>query len=110
MNTSTYKIENIAREILYNKYGISKLDISIYFLTLIEGGKECFDANYNAVIDFLQTELKRKLTQMEITKMGQGLIAFIKSELGTNERLNTMDYLFNLEFLSDNDSDKRTDI
>jgi hypothetical protein len=81
---------------LKTKHGIDKLQILVKFFPIIHDGNT---SAYNKLKSFLVCALKRGIKSEEEINMCQGIINYVNSEPGTNERLSAMQYLFNLEFL-----------
>ena len=81
------------------KHGINKLELMAEFISVIEGKK--VESNYNRFKSWLVEKLQRGLTLGEEERLLKGIVAYIQSEVATNERTKTMNFLFNTEFLED---------
>jgi hypothetical protein len=79
------------------KHGIDKLDILIHFMPLLEGNK--VEKNFNRLKSYIVSQIKRGITKQEEVNLMEGIVKYVQSEPGTNERMKSMIYLFNLEFL-----------
>lgn len=79
------------------KHGFDKLELMCRFIRVIEG--EQHKEEYALFKLWFRSKLKRHLTDQEELNLAEGICKFIKSDEGTNERLESMKYLFNTEFL-----------
>lgn len=79
------------------KHGFNKLELMCRFIRVIEG-EQCKE-EYALFKLWLRSKLKRHLTNQEELNLAEGIYKYIKSDEGTNERLESMKYLFNTEFL-----------
>lgn len=80
-------------------HGISKLDIIIRFISVIEATPGTAGFRLNRFKSFLVEKFKRGITPTENANLAQGILNYIQSDPGTNERMNAMNYLFELKFL-----------
>lgn len=92
----TYDLE------LKTKHGIDKLEIMVNLISVIEAKPSKCKQELNRFKSFLVEKLKRGLTPQEEIAFMEGMVKYIQSDEATNERLNSMNYLFNLEFLTPN--------
>ncbi|MCA6445429.1 MAG: hypothetical protein IM600_18525 [Bacteroidetes bacterium] len=81
------------------KHGFDKLELMCRFIKVIEG-EQCKE-EYALFKLWIRSKLKRHLTAQEELNLAEGIYKYIKSDEGTNERLESMKYLFNTEFLSE---------
>ncbi len=86
---------------LTTKHGIDKLDIMIKIMRIVTSKGRKISTNFDKFKSFLVQQLQRGLTPAEIRDLSKGLLDYINSEEGSNERFKAMEYLFNLEFLTD---------
>jgi hypothetical protein len=84
---------------LNTKYGIDKLELIINFLTIIEG--TILEENIKEFTIWLEIAIKRHLTDIEEKNLYTGIINYLQSDPGTNERTLVMNDLFNLNFLDE---------
>ena len=82
------------------KFGIDQLDVAIMLLPIIESrGNHQASKALNRFKSFLVQKLKRGITSTEEINLMQGLLDYVRSEPGTNERMKAINYLNELEFL-----------
>ncbi len=87
---------------LTTKFGIDRLRLMLFFMPLLEANSsKKADRTLNRLKSFLVQQIKRGITAKENLDLLQGCYEWVKSDAQTNERLKAMDYLFDLEFLSD---------
>ena len=79
------------------KHGIDKLELMVEFISIIQGKKAKKD--YNRFKSWLVEKLQRGLTLGEEERLLEGIVAYIQSEVATNERAKSMRFLFDTEFL-----------
>lgn len=87
-------------------HGIDKLDIMIHFISVIETKNSKVKSEFNRFKSFLVEKLKRGLTPQEEINLAEGIVKYLQSEQETNERIKAMNYLFNLEFLTEPTNEK----
>lgn len=80
-----------------SKYGIDKLDFMVRFIRVLEG--EQTKEEYALFKLWLRSKLKRELTNKEEYNLAKCILDYIRSEESSNERLESMQYLFSLKFL-----------
>lgn len=78
-------------------HGFDKLELMCRFIRVIES-EQCKE-EYALFKLWLCSKLKRHLTNQEELNLAEGIYKYIKSDGGTNERLESINYLFNTEFL-----------
>lgn len=81
------------------KHGINRLDFMIKMLQILEARPSKMKSNFNKLKSFLVQQLKRGITVQEELKLSQGIADYIISDPATNERSQSMEFLFNCEFL-----------
>lgn len=79
------------------KHGLDKLQLMIRFISVIEGKQT--KEEYALFKLWICSQIKRHLTDSENLKLTEGILRHIQSTEGTNERLASMRYLFDAEFL-----------
>ncbi|MBE9490843.1 MAG: hypothetical protein IMY67_11155 [Bacteroidetes bacterium] len=85
---------------LKTKYGIDKLDLMVRLMPVIQPDNTKKLANkYNSFKSWLVEKLQRGLSKNEEAGLLEGIVAYIQSKAATNERLKSMNYLFELKFL-----------
>ncbi len=84
---------------LKTKHGIDKLDVMIRFMKVLNDEKRKKHSSYDRFKSFLVQQLQRGLTAQEEVDMVEGMLKYVRSEPGSNERLDSMKYLFELEFI-----------
>lgn len=83
------------------RQGIDKLQVMVKFMYVVESEVSKLEGNLNRFKSFLCEQLKRGITPEEELSLLSGIDRYIKSNAGENERLEAMDYLFELKFLKD---------
>lgn len=81
------------------KGNLDKLNVTVRILGILETKNPKSD--YNKFKSYLVSQLKRGITPQEEMNLAQGIVNFIQTDGGTNERLKTMEYLIELEFLEE---------
>lgn len=90
-----------------NKFGIDKLELMIEFMGIMTVGDNPLDDISDQKIEalllklktFLEQKIKRDFTSKEYIDLMEGLVNYTASDPGTNERINSLEYLFNLDFI-----------
>ncbi len=85
---------------LKTKHGIDKLAIMVKFMRIIHAKNSKAKTEFFRFQSFLVQQLQRGLTAEESMNFAQGIVNYINTEEGTNERLDSMKYLFELEFIN----------
>lgn len=83
-----------------NKFEINSLDIMIRFMKITESKPSKSEVNFIRFKSWLVEKIKRGITPQEDINLMQGILNYIKSEPGTNERSAAMKYMFELQFLN----------
>jgi len=91
--------ENVDME-LKTKHGIDKLDLMVEMMPIItpETTKKLGN-KYNRFKSWLCQKIKRGIDRQEELDLLEGIVKYVQSESASNERLESMDYLFGLKFL-----------
>lgn len=85
---------------LTTKYGIDKTRLMLRFIPVIHATTEKkIDKGLNKLKSFLVQQIKRGITPQENLALLEGIRNYIISDSGTNERMDAIDYLFNLKFI-----------
>lgn len=82
---------------LETKYGIDRLELMLKFISVLKAEKT--DVQYHKFKEWIESKINRILTIKEDINLMQGILDYVKSEEGSNERFVSMKYLFNLEYL-----------
>ena len=80
------------------KDGIDKLELMVRFIGVLDANNLANE--YDDFKSWLNSNLNRKMTNIEEINLAKGILRYIKSDEGTNERLEAMEYLFNTDFLN----------
>lgn len=80
------------------KDGIDKLELMVRFIGVLDANNLANE--YDDFKSWLNSNLNRKMTNIEEINLAKGILRYIKSDEGTNERLEDMVYLFNTDFLN----------
>ena len=96
MNTDFLLFDDFKTE---TKYGIQTLDVMVRFIKILNA-KKC-QSRLDSFKAWLCSQIKRGITEQENLKLMQGILNYIQSDLGTDERLEAMKYLFELDFLDE---------
>lgn len=83
------------------KQGIDKTMLMLKFMSVIESEGAKIKRNYNRFKSYLCQQLQRGITPQEEKNLLEGIGKYLHSEGGERERLEAMDYLFELKFLKD---------
>lgn len=84
---------------LTTKYGIDKTKLMVRFIPVIEATTEKkIDKGLNKLKSFLVQQIKRGITPQENLALLE-IRNYIISDSGTNERMDAIEYLFNLKFI-----------
>lgn len=86
------------------KHGIDKLELMIRFIRVIEGKQS--KEEFSLFKLWIRSKLKRNLSDQEELNLTTGVYNYIISNAETKARLDSMNYLFNAEFLLDTQNDK----
>ena len=82
------------------KHGIDKLKLMLYFMRVVESkGSKQLRSSFTRLKSFICQQIKRGITPHEELNLNQAILDYIKADGGTNERLASMDYLFDSKFL-----------
>jgi hypothetical protein len=92
-----FELPTIFDEEKESKYGIDKLDFMCKFIRVIEGKQ--VKEEYALLKLWLRYKIKRHLTEREEFNLVGAIHRYVKSDGGTQERLDSMKYLINIEFL-----------
>ena len=98
MFKNLFEIENTP------KHGIETLEVMVRFLSVLEAKASKGKSEINRFKSFLIKKLKRGLTQQEEIHLLEGIVKYLQSDAATDERAEAMIYLFNLNFLTKNNS------
>lgn len=85
-------------KIAENKYGIDPVKIAINFMDVLDGHK--MRQSYDRFKSYLVSQIKRGITDQEEFDLAKGILNYVKSEPGSDERLTAIKYLFELQFLN----------
>lgn len=87
---------------LKTKQGIDKVMLILFFIPVLEAksSKVCGKAIIRLKL-FLVQQLKRGISDKEEVALLEGCKKYIMSDAATNERTESMNYLFELKFLND---------
>jgi len=80
------------------KDGIDKLELMVRFIGVLDANNLANE--YDDFKSWLNSNLNRKMTNIEEINLAKGILRYIKSDEETNERLEAMEYLFNTDFLN----------
>lgn len=83
------------------KHGLDKLSVMCHFIPVIESNGNSIQKELNRLKSFIVSQIKRGTNPQEELNLMQGILDYVKSDPGTNERTTAMDYLFDLKFLND---------
>lgn len=84
------------------KHGVDKTDLMIRFMPVLEArGSRKLRNSFNRLKSFICQQIKRGITPQEDIRLSEGILKYVQSDPGTNERFQAMDYLFELKFLED---------
>lgn len=86
-------------EMIEEKYGIDQLYLTIKLMPVLTAKADNIKKELNKFKSYLVCKLKRGITYKEETNIIQGIYNYVKSDAGTYERMESMNYLFNLKFL-----------
>lgn len=81
------------------RYGIDKLELMVSILNLLDSEENYFDKNLQNLKDLITSKARRAITSEEEINLLEGLKKHLHSEPGSNERTESMQYLFEVEFL-----------
>jgi hypothetical protein len=79
-------------------HGIDGLTFCMKFMEMLDGNGN-LHANYDRIKAFIVSQIKRGMTTQEDHDLAQGIVNYVRSTPETNERLEAMDYLFNIKFI-----------
>lgn len=82
-----------------NKHGLDKLELMCRFLQIVESKKSNVKSDFNRFKSWLVQQLGRGISKREEIALAQGIVNYIRSEAGTNERGKAISYLFEGEWL-----------
>lgn len=80
-----------------NELGFDQLEVMVMLIKLLDASTT--RQTYYAFKFYLEEKLNRKLTAPEELAMGEGCLKMVRSEPETKERTDSINYLFQLEFL-----------
>lgn len=83
------------------KHGLDKLSVICHFIPVIESNADSIEKRLNRLKSFIVSQIKRGTNPQEEMNLMQGILDYVKSDPGTNDRIKAMDYLFDLKFLND---------
>lgn len=81
------------------QYGLDKLAVMLHFMPVLHSDGYSIEKELNKLKSFIVSQIKRGTTPKEELNLMQGILDYVKSEPGSNERTTSMDYLFDLKFL-----------
>jgi hypothetical protein len=84
------------------KFGIDKLELMCKFMKILaieEVDEVKINSSLLDIKTFLAEKIKRELTGEEYLNMLQGIHDYMASDPATNERINSINYLLNLDFV-----------
>lgn len=64
------------------------------------------DKDFDNFVSFASKQIKREINSNERLKLLEGFLNFVKSEEGSNERVNSIEYIVEFNFL-ENENDKK---
>lgn len=101
LSTSVFISKDLIDMDSTTKHGYDKLDIVMHFMPLLNCDKSAnkLKSEYNRFKSYLVFLIKRGVTNDEEIKLNEGIIAYVKSDPGTDDRMKAMNYLFGLEFI-----------
>ena len=79
----------------------NRLDMLVWVIGIIEAKPSKTKSRYNRFKSFLVEKMKRGITTQEETNLSQGILNFIQTEPGTDERMKAIFYLMDGKFLND---------
>lgn len=84
------------------KFGIDKLMVMVNLINVIEF-REVSEIQENLIEfeNFIAEGIGREMSPVEKINLYQGIINYNKSEPETNERMDAMNYLFELKFINE---------
>ena len=83
------------------KHGLNTLCLMINFISVFECKEDQEITEFEKLLSWLCIQLQRDITTEEEFNIAKGILKYIQSEPGTDERFDAMKYLFSAEFLQD---------
>lgn len=90
------------------KFGIDRCYLMAIFHEILLANKAEIKSKYDNFTEYLSSQINRKVSSDEELNFMKATLAFIESDIGTKARIEMLDYILNLEFLTEDIVENKT--